>query len=94
MQDFSYLNCTKCGECCRHIKHIPALTHFANKEGICIHLKGNICDIYETRPDICNYIKAYHRYFSHIRQEKYYELVTKSCMELQKIAHANQYNKE
>jgi Fe-S-cluster containining protein len=44
--------CVKCGCCCFFAgKHL----NMDRGYGACIHLtKDNLCDIYETRPDICN----------------------------------------
>lgn len=59
--DFS---CNKCGNCCRFIGSIKELEGFADENGICKHLKGNLCNIYENRPDVCNGLKVYRKYFS------------------------------
>lgn len=45
-------HCTCCGECCRHISKL--LPEFDTGNGVCCHLKNNKCDIYNSRPLICN----------------------------------------
>lgn len=76
--------CSKCGECCRHIKGIPELSDFDNGEGVCINLVGNICSIYEIRPEICDVKKMYEKYFSlTITEEAFFEMNYKICKKLQ-----------
>lgn len=76
--------CTKCGECCRHIDRIPELANYDRGDGVCIHLNGNLCSIYDNRPDICRvdamYEKQYSKLFS---KEVFYLLNLKACRELQ-----------
>lgn len=57
-------NCLKCGECCRHIDLVPELSDFDRGDGVCKHLSGNLCSIYEHRPDICNVEVMYHKVYS------------------------------
>lgn len=75
-----FFNCTKCGECCRHIDLIPELSEFDSGSGICIHLKNNLCDIYDSRPDICNvdvmYEKQFRKYYS---KNEFYKLNEQVC---------------
>ena len=50
--------CRQCGECCRHIEaFIDVMPHQHN--GICDFLQENLCTIYENRPDLCDYKRAY-----------------------------------
>lgn len=54
---------------------------FDNGKGECIHLKNNICEIYETRPDICNVDKMYDLIY-HIEypsKQDYYEANMAAC---------------
>jgi Fe-S-cluster containining protein len=53
--------CEKCGRCCRESEYIPP--KFKGKDGVCIHLKNNLCDIYEDRPLICN-LGAYYDFMA------------------------------
>ncbi|MCI8645668.1 MAG: YkgJ family cysteine cluster protein [Firmicutes bacterium] len=56
--------CTKCGLCCRNIDKIPKLAGFHIGDGVCIYLsEDNLCNIYSTRPDICNVEKMYNLYY-------------------------------
>ncbi len=83
MPEFNVFPCSKCGECCRHIDKIPQLAKFDNGQGVCIHLKNNLCDIYSTRPEICRVDKMYERYFSDkYTKEEFYKLNIMACEEL------------
>ena len=76
-------NCTMCGECCRHIDLIPQLSEFDDGTGTCIHLKNNLCDIYETRPDICRVDVMYEKTYSTIySREDFYRLNEEACKQL------------
>lgn len=48
--------CTKCGACCKLAWLIEPT--MADDSGKCMHLKDNICGIYDERPDICR-VKDY-----------------------------------
>lgn len=75
--------CTKCGECCRHINFIPQLSSFDQGNGVCKHLQGNLCDIYENRPEICRVDVIYKKYFSNqYSEEEYIEMNLKGCKKL------------
>lgn len=41
--------CQKCGSCCRFVFD----TFLDDGTGKCIHLKDNLCLIYDSRPQIC-----------------------------------------
>ncbi len=72
--------CTKCGECCRHISLIPELSEFDDGTGACVHLKNNLCEIYDARPDICRVDVMYEKLFkSSFTREEFYELNLQSC---------------
>lgn len=85
MQVSEVFPCSKCGECCRHIDLVPELASFDRGDGVCIHMKDNLCDIYENRPDICcvdtMYEKQYSRLYS---REIFYRMNLEACRELQK----------
>ena len=79
--------CKKCGLCCINIDKISELSTYDNGDWICIHLTNdNLCDIYNSRPDICNvnaiYIKKYKNYMT---REEFDQLNTEGCKYLQKI---------
>lgn len=77
--------CTKCGLCCRNIDKIPELADFQKGDGVCIHLSDdNLCNIYSTRPDICNVEKMYEiNYKAIISKEEYEKMNMEGCRVLQ-----------
>ena len=79
-----YFKCDQCGICCKLLKGIPQLAAFDRGDGVCIHLKNNLCSIYESRPDICNVEKMYVFFKSQMTEEKYLSLMANSCRELKK----------
>ncbi len=84
MQPSEKFLCSQCGECCRHIDLIPQLAEFDRGDGICIHLSGNLCNIYENRPEICGVDVMYKKYFSALySREFFYQLNMDVCKELQ-----------
>lgn len=72
--------CTKCGECCRNIANVPELEEYDLGNGVCKFLVGNICSIYNSRPDICRVDKMYDDIF-HIMftKEEFYRLNIDAC---------------
>ena len=48
--------CTQCGACCRAAGKLDGAKYGLpiKKDGSCAHLIGNLCSIYNERPDICN----------------------------------------
>ncbi|MDA3062243.1 MULTISPECIES: YkgJ family cysteine cluster protein [unclassified Campylobacter] len=77
-------NCSKCGECCRHIANIPQLSEFDRGDGVCKYLRGHECDIYDTRPEICNVEKMYEKHFSNLySRDEFYKLNEEACEMLQ-----------
>lgn len=76
--------CDKCGICCNHINEIPELSLFDSGNGRCIHLaENNLCDIYETRPDICNVEVMYRkRYCFEMSEDEYIMVNVAGCNEL------------
>ena len=49
-------------------------------DGVCKYLDGNLCSIYESRPDICNIEKGYELFFDGIMtKEEYYSLNMQAC---------------
>lgn len=71
--------CDKCGICCKLLKGIPQLAAFDRGDGVCIHLKDNLCSIYDSRPDICNVEKMYILFKDQMTEEEYIQLMTDSC---------------
>ena len=62
--------CTNCGLCCQHISTVEELKSFDLGNGICKYFNfvTKTCDIYETRPIICQVEKMfdikYHQFFT------------------------------
>ena len=80
MRDAPPFPCSQCGECCRHIDRIPQLRSFDAGDGICRYLQGNLCSIYETRPDICRVDVMYERCFSSLyTREEFYRINRQGC---------------
>ena len=51
--------------------------------GICIHLKNNLCDIYDHRPEICNVEAMYKKYFAErFTREEFYAMNEAVCGKL------------
>ena len=73
----------KCGECCRHIDQIPQLSEFDNGSGVCVYLKGNLCSVYSSRPEICNVDAMYEKVYSeqYSRQE-FYRMNEYACQQI------------
>lgn len=73
--------CTKCGLCCRNIDKIPELSKFHTGDGVCIYLSDeNLCNIYETRPDICNVERMYElRYKTTMTKMEYEKRNMEGC---------------
>ena len=77
--------CDMCGECCRHVGHIPALREFAREDGSCSFLEGNLCSIYDHRPPICNVRGIYERFFKgQVPEEVFFEKTAQACAELKR----------
>ena len=72
--------CDRCGLCCRLIGGIPQLVAFDRGDGVCCHLtEDNLCDIYDSRPEICSVEGMYVHFATHMSKEEYLDLMTKSC---------------
>ena len=72
-------SCDQCGLCCQLISQIPQLAAFDRGDGVCIHLNGTLCDIYDQRPDICNVEKMYNAFSDQMSYSEYIEMMQKSC---------------
>ena len=40
---------------------------------------GNLCDIYDSRPEICSVEKMYTYFSAHMGRSEYLDLMTRSC---------------
>lgn len=86
-------NCDRCGLCCRSIGGIPQLKQFDRGDGVCRHLTdANLCDMYESRPEVCNVEKMYSRFASEMSMEEYLSMMEASCDCLKKNFSRNQLN--
>lgn len=72
-------SCDQCGLCCQLISEIPQLAAFDRGDGVCIHLRGTLCEIYEQRPDICNVEKMYYAFSEQMSYAEYIEMMEKCC---------------
>ena len=81
--------CIKCGLCCKKVNNVPKMSYLDRGDGICLHLKDNICLIYSDRPFLCNSEKVYSKYFSNMPKEEYYAIILKHCIEI-----ANNFNRD
>lgn len=76
--------CKRCGLCCRNISKIPELKSFDLGNGVCKFLNDNLCEIYDTRPDICCVDVMYEKNYSLLyTKEEYYKLNMEGCKFLQ-----------
>ena len=53
--------CDRCGACCRQVHRSPETIFMDRGDGICRHYNENqhLCNIYESRPDICRVEQQY-----------------------------------
>lgn len=66
--------------CCRHVDQFSEMSHLDKGNGICKYLNGdNKCDIYYSRPNICNGEYIYRKFYSHITVEEYHNIVHGYC---------------
>lgn len=86
-------NCVSCGECCRYIHLVEGLKHLQTN-GVCRHLKGDLCEIYENRPDLCGYDSLFNILKEEISLESYDRLSAQYCLQLQGIKKQRLQNEE
>lgn len=77
--------CDKCGLCCRLLRYVPQLAAFDRGDGVCRFLQGNLCSIYESRPDICNVEKMYPVFASIMSREEYDRAMADSCAQIKEM---------
>lgn len=69
-------NCEGCGACCKVIK--------------CNLLSSNDrCMIYETRPDVCNVEKCYHKYCSYMDWNDFEKMTKEYCIKCRELVKEN-----
>ena len=72
--------CDKCGLCCRLIGGIAPLAAFDRGDGVCSHLAdGNLCDIYDTRPEVCRVKQMFRHVSARMSRAEYNDLMSRSC---------------
>ena len=75
--------CVQCGLCCCHVDIVPELQNYNRGDGVCCHLKDNMCEIYEQRPEICNVQAMYKSKYRAIMDEKtFIKENLNACMKL------------
>ena len=77
--------CDKCGLCCHLLKDVPQLAAFDRGDGVCRFLQGNLCSIYDKRPDICNVERMYPFFSSVMSRGEYDEAMTAACVKIKDI---------
>lgn len=76
-----FFSCDRCGLCCRMLRQVPQLAAFDRGDGVCRHLtENNLCEIYDSRPDICNVEKMYPAFASQMSKDEYYRKMTEACI--------------
>ena len=75
--------CSNCGACCRAAGKMNGAKYGLpiKEDGSCANLIGNLCSIYDTRPDICRVDKMKNRGVLQTRKQYFIE-VTKICHQL------------
>ena len=78
--------CTECGACCRRVGTTAQGLLPTKEDGeTCLYLEGNLCSIYENRPDICNLSVMYDKHKlsgllpKSASKRDYYKLAAKLC---------------
>lgn len=86
-------SCDRCGLCCRSIGGIPQLKQYDRGDGVCCHLTdANLCDIYESRPEVCNVERMYSRFESEMSMGEYISMTEASCNCLKKNFSRGKHN--
>ena len=81
-------DCDCCGVCCKNIRY----SYFYSEEldrgdGVCKHLKNNLCEIYSERPIFCNIDGYYDKFLSDkMSREKFHELNHLACRRLKNLS--------
>lgn len=82
--------CTKCGACCKSVRLSELTQHFDRGDGACKHFDEatNNCQIYGSRPEICNISITYkNKYKPLINWKMFVTLNQIACDELYKQQH-------
>lgn len=77
--------CDRCGCCCRNLDKSELYSALDRGDGVCKHLSGNECSIYNERPLFCRVDECYGLFFSqYMSLEEYYRLNENECKKLKK----------
>ena len=77
--------CSKCGNCCKHLERSELYKELDRGDGICRYLSDSICTIYDKRPLLCRIDESYDSIFYEIyTKEEYYKLNKDACSILNK----------
>lgn len=72
--------CDKCGACCRNLNRSPLYAELDKGNGVCRHLVGNLCSIYEDRPLLCRVDESYEAFFKdYMTREEFYRMNYACC---------------
>ncbi len=78
--------CDKCGLCCKNIRFSTLSADLDRGDGVCKHLKDNLCEIYPQRPIFCNIDAYYEKFLSKtISREEFYKQNLEVCRRLKKL---------
>ena len=78
--------CDKCGLCCKNIRFSSLSSELDRGDGICKHLKNNLCEIYSQRPIFCNVDAYYEKFLAEkISREEFYKMNRAVCKKLKEI---------
>jgi len=73
-------NCSKCGECCKHLDMSELYKELDRGDGVCKYLEENICSIYNERPLLCRVDESYNAFFKNqYSKEEYYKKNYEMC---------------
>lgn len=81
-------SCDKCGLCCKHVGNFRFMQGFDRGDGTCKYLtEENTCEIYDSRPPICNTELMYERVYSRfMTRDAFDEMNTSACITLKNAA--------
>lgn len=81
-------SCTQCGLCCQYVGAVSNTQFLDRGDGVCRHYDepSRLCQIYETRPDICRVDKQYAlNYASRYSWEEFSRMNEAACQQLQEL---------
>ena len=86
MEQYSPYPCERCGDCCRHVDLIEAMKTFNRGDGVCKHLReDNLCEIYSTRPPLCNSEWLYKNFYSAMAVKDFHQMMQGLCKEVRRL---------